>query len=97
MVLLTSIVSWSKTKLNKHQEYKKFGLTYWLQTYISNFDKRWSDAHFVSFLFYYCCTNQDMKKNEEWSKTEESGLTKDFFRYAVQEIAREHTEKFDFD
>ena len=26
------------------------------QTDLSNFDKRWSDAHFVSFLFYYYCT-----------------------------------------
>ena len=24
----------------------------------SNFDKRWSDAHFLSFLFYYYCNSQ---------------------------------------
>ena len=26
-----------------------------MTTSLSNFDKRWSDAHFVSFIFHYYC------------------------------------------
>ena len=55
MILQTSIVSWSKTKRNKHQTNKKIGFK-WMATDLSNFNKQWSDAHFVSFLFYSYCT-----------------------------------------
>ena len=30
---------------------------------LSNFDKWWPDAHFVSYLFYCYCTNVDMQWN----------------------------------
>ena len=38
-----------------------------MTTDLSNFDKRWSDAHFGSFLFYYYCTvmckDKGLRKN----------------------------------
>ena len=30
-----------------------------MTTDLTNFDKRWSDAHFVSFLFYYHCKKKN--------------------------------------
>ena len=33
-----------------------------LTTDLSNFDKRWSDAHFVSFWYYYYCTQKLLTK-----------------------------------
>ena len=31
-----------------------------MTTSLSNFDKRWSDAHFVSFIFYYYCSTSSI-------------------------------------
>ena len=33
-----------------------------MTTDLSNFDKQWSEAHFVSFLFYYYCTRLTILK-----------------------------------
>ena len=44
-----------KMQFDKHPKSKKFALKLQLNTDYSNFDKRYSDAHFVSFSFYYCC------------------------------------------
>ena len=30
---------------------------------LSNFDKRWSNAHFVAFLFYYNCNDCKYDQN----------------------------------
>ena len=55
MIYLAPTVSRSKTKWYKCQKNKKLSLHSWLSTYLSNFDKWWSDAHFASFWFYYYC------------------------------------------
>ena len=34
----------------------------------SNFDKRWSDEHFLSFLFYYYCKEKKFEKNHHLKK-----------------------------
>ena len=60
MIYLITKVSRSNTKRYKHQN--KIRNWLWihdcrlLTTDLSKFDKRWSDAHFVSFWYYYYCT-----------------------------------------
>ena len=54
MIQLTPIVSRTKSKWCKQLKVKKFALILQLQT-CSNFEKIFSDAHFVPFLSYYYC------------------------------------------
>ena len=46
---------------------------------LSNFDKQWSDAHFVSFLFYYYCkyrfNNTKIDKNKVDNTKDHTNLT----------------------
>ena len=51
----TPIVSRAKSKWYKKQKQWKIEFKF-TTTDFSNFDKRWSDAHFVSLLSYYYCS-----------------------------------------
>ena len=60
MIQQTPVVYTSKTK----QKNKKL-----------TFNKQWSDAHFASFVFYYCCTKKpDYNFLEEFIQIDTSGF-----------------------
>ena len=61
MILPTPIVSWSKTKQNKHQNSKKLALNWWLKTYqiLTN-----DDQMLILFLTYFIATVLMLTCNE---------------------------------
>ena len=58
MIWLSPTVSKSKSKRYKPQKNEEIICFKFTTTALSNFDKQWSNAHFVSFLFYYNCNTK---------------------------------------